>query len=411
MATKRRSVVLHFDLNRTVLMSDAAGGRTMENTVDYLLSECTWGYVAPNSPSDWVCVSEASSITPPTMATPNAAKLISYKQFVDDNHPYQSLASVSGSDIDHIKAVNKAAKKKRTALQSAFTGGDNAPGRRVRGSFEEVMHKLHFPEGEQREAAKQLAATLPKSRLQEAWAEGRYYLLPSFLHFLSYLASPKMTEKDVDVKLVFRTFGDDIVEVARELELLADGQHPVGLPALPDKFRLKLEPSARRVGTFYRDGFEADGTALAVGTLTKVPFSSKLAEEGASAPNNFYAASGADVKVVRGFQPIQETLHGMLQGASTLALRDYWEWWSAHAEDGQYGKLLLVDEKDGDIAVFFDDHIEAHHAHIVDVRDVRSGAPVAFEKSRGKYLQRVEPFAAITDPDYFTSLFEKYVAK
>jgi len=37
--------VLHFDLNRTVLMSDAAGGRTMENTVDYLLSECTWGVV------------------------------------------------------------------------------------------------------------------------------------------------------------------------------------------------------------------------------------------------------------------------------------------------------------------------------------------------------------------------------
>lgn len=48
----RRSVVLHFDLNRTVLMSDAAGGRTMENTVDYLLSECTWGYVHPHKPSE-----------------------------------------------------------------------------------------------------------------------------------------------------------------------------------------------------------------------------------------------------------------------------------------------------------------------------------------------------------------------
>ncbi|KAE8910178.1 hypothetical protein PF005_g18802 [Phytophthora fragariae] len=414
MATKRRSVVLHFDLNRTVLMSDAAGGRTMENTVDYLLSECTWGYVSPSSPSEWVCVSDASSIEPPSSDIKNVAKLITYKQFVDDAHPYQSLATAAGSDIDHIKAVNKAAKKKRTALQSAFTGGDNAPGRRVRGSFEEVMQKLHFPEGAQRDAAKQLAALMPKSRLQEAWSEGRYYLLPSFVHFLSYLASPQVTEKELDVKLVFRTFGDDIVEVARELDLLVAGQHPVGLPALPDKFRLKLEPSDRRVGTFYRDGFAVDGTALAVGTLTKVPFSSKLAEEGASAPNNFYAAD-PDVEVVRGFQSIQETLEGMLKGASTLALRDYWEWWSAHAEDGQYGKLLLIDEekaeKDGDVVVFFDDHIEAHHSHIVDVRDARSGAPVDFEKSRGKYLQRVEPFAAITDPNYFTALFDKYVAK
>ncbi|KAG7387940.1 hypothetical protein PHYPSEUDO_013338 [Phytophthora pseudosyringae] len=414
-ASKRRSVVLHFDLNRTVLMSDAAGGRTMENTVDYLLSECTWGYVNPSSPSEWVCVSDVSSIEPPVDEATNGPNLISYKQFVDDAHPYQSLATAQGSDIDQIKAVNKAAKKRRTALQSAFTGGDEAPGRRVRGSFEDVMQRLHFPEGGQREAAKQLAATLPKSRLQEAWSEGRYYLLPSFLQFLSYLASPKVTEQELDVKLVFRTFGDDIVEVARELELLVDGQHPVGLPALPERFRLKLEPSARRVGTFYRDGFEADGTALAVGTLTKVPFSSKLAEEGASAPNSFYAASDPDVKVIRGFQPIQETLEGMLQGAGTLALRDYWEWWSAHAEDGQYGKLLLIDgekaEKDDDVAVFFDDHIEAHHSHIVDVRDARSGAAVAFETSRGKYLQRVEPFAAITDPNYFTSLFERYVSK
>ncbi|KAG6958134.1 hypothetical protein JG687_00009580 [Phytophthora cactorum] len=414
MATsKRRSVVLHFDLNRTVLMSDAAGGRTMENTVDYLLSECSWGYVNPNRPSEWICVSGASSIEPPAAET-NGHKLITYKQFVDDAHPYQSLAAAQGRDIDQIKAVNKAAKKKRTALQSAFTGGEDAPGRRVRDSFKEVMEKLHFPMGEQREAAKQLAATMPKSRLQEAWSEGRYYLLPSFLQFLSYLSSPKVTEKEMDVKLVFRTFGDDIVEVARELDLLVDGQHPVGLPALPERFRLKLEPTARRIGTFYRDGFEADGTALAVGTLTKVPFSSKLVEEGPSAPNNFYATSDPEVKVIRGFQSIQETLNGMLQGASTLALRDYWEWWSAHAEDGQYGKLLLIDDekmgKDDDVTVFFDDHIEAHHPHIVDVRDVRSGAPVDFEKSRGKYLQRVEPFAAITDPNYFTSLFEKFLS-
>ncbi|RLN50709.1 hypothetical protein BBJ29_005135 [Phytophthora kernoviae] len=402
-------VVLHFDLNRTVLMSDAAGGRTMENTVDYLLSECTWGYVHPERPSEWICVSTASSIVPPTAE--NGLKLIPYKQFVDDAHPYQSLAIASGTDIDEIKKVNKAAKKKRTALQSAFTGGDDAPGRRVRGSFDEVMQKLHFPEEEQREAAKQLAATMPQSRLQEAWSEGKYYLLPSFLQFLSHLASPKI-EKELDVKLVFRTFGDDIVEVARELDFLVDGQHPVGLPALPERFRLNLEPSARRVGTFYRDGFEVDGTALAVGTLTKVPFSSKLAEEGANAPNNFYSTADPAVEVIRGFKQIKETLEGMLHSASTFALRDYWEWWSAHAEDGQYGKLLLVDEEKAEgVSVFFDDHIEVHHSHIVDVRNIRSGEPVPFETSRGKYLQRVEPFAAITDPSYFTALFETYVAK
>lgn len=399
MATsKRRSVVLHFDLNRTILMSDAAGGRTMENTVDYLLSECTWGYVNPHRPSEWICVPDVTNHSRPTLLT--------YKQFVDEAYPYQSLATAEVQDIDQIKALNQITKKNRLMLQSAFTGGKDAPGQSVRDSFKEVMQKLHFPLQEQREAANELAATMPTSSLQEAWSKGRYYLLPSFLQFLAFLASPDVTEQELDVKLIFRTFGDDIEWVAKELELLVNGQHPVGLPPLPDRFRLQLEPSACRVATFYRDGFEANGTALALGTLLKVPFPSN---EGA---DRFYAALSPQIQVIRGFQSIHETLNNMLQGATILALRDYYEWWSAHAEEGQYGKLLLIEEmaqKEGDVTIFFDDHIETHRSHIVDVRTVRSGAPVDFKQSRGTYLERVEPFAAITDPNYYIALFKKHV--
>lgn len=102
MATKRRNVVLHFDLNRTVLMSDAAGGRTMENTVNYLLSECTWGHVG--AADSWICFSESSSIEPPADVS---SPLITYKQFVDDAYPYQSLKGEDKAAIDQIKAFNK----------------------------------------------------------------------------------------------------------------------------------------------------------------------------------------------------------------------------------------------------------------------------------------------------------------
>ena len=46
------------------------------------------------------------------------------------------------------------------------------------------------------------------------------------------------------------------------MNLFVDGRYPIGLPALPNRFRLKLQPSAHCIATFYRDGFEADGTAL-----------------------------------------------------------------------------------------------------------------------------------------------------
>ncbi|CAH0491263.1 unnamed protein product [Peronospora farinosa] len=57
--------------------------------------------------------------------------------------------------------------------------------------------------------------------------------------------------------------------VVQELDLLVDGHHLIGLPTMADHFRLKLQPSARCATTFYRDGFEADDTALALGTLIK----------------------------------------------------------------------------------------------------------------------------------------------
>lgn len=348
--------------------------------------------------------------------------------------------------------VNRAAKKQRTNLQSAFTGGDG-PGSRVRASFRDVMDKLHFPEGAQRDAAKvrhsllaqwdktepgahgcvnmcdwytvqQLASTLPESRLQEAYSEGKYYLLPSFMRFLAFLGrkGDGVTTDKLDFKLVFRTFGDDIPEVAKEIELLVDGSHPFlstlssGNNRLPASFKLDVSAESAHVGTFYRDGYGADDTALAVGTLTKLPFSSANQDD-PSALDKFYATGNANnVEIVRGFGAIHRKIADMLCSSSTLALRDYWEWWSAHAENGEYGKILLVDDKvertapNEDIVIFFDDHIEAHHAHIVDVRDVNTGAPVAFETSKRKYLQRVEPFAAITDADYFISLVQKILA-
>lgn len=101
MARRAQNVVLHFDLNRTVLMSDAAGGRTMENTVNYLLSETTWGYVNPTDSNEWVCVSTHSSIDPPSATMP----LITYKQFVDEALPYKTLKD--GDSIEQIKSFNK----------------------------------------------------------------------------------------------------------------------------------------------------------------------------------------------------------------------------------------------------------------------------------------------------------------
>lgn len=68
--------------------------------------------------TQWVCVSEASSIEPPTGGVASVAledgksvavPLITYKQFVDDAYPYKSLErdAVADGSIEQIKAFNK----------------------------------------------------------------------------------------------------------------------------------------------------------------------------------------------------------------------------------------------------------------------------------------------------------------
>ncbi|KDO28550.1 hypothetical protein SPRG_06408 [Saprolegnia parasitica CBS 223.65] len=374
-----KKLVLHFDLNRTIVMSDVAGGRSMENTLNYLLSECTYGRVDGN---EWVCVSKE-----PSLAAPSPS-LVTYKKFVDQLYPYNSMASGAMEDV---KAFNKSQKKQRTALQSAFTSG---PGLPIASSYTHVLDCLHFPEGALRDAAKEAAKSLDESGLKEAWSAGRYYLLPSFLHFLHYMA--ETTSDAVELSVVFRTFGEDITEVAKELELLCNGQHPLFLgKTLPDSMRL-LPPYA----TFYRSGFEAEGTTLAVNTLTKVPF------KAGTTPASFTPA------LVHGFRDIQATLEATLaKGRRVTAMRDYWEWWSAHAEHAEYGKLLLVTPGDGPATVFFDDHIEATEAHIVDVRDAATGQVVDFDVAKDTYLKRVEPYYAITDPQYYIRHVVQLLAK
>ena len=62
------------------------------------------------------------------------------------------------------------------------------------------------------------------------------------------------------------------------------------------------------------------------------------------------------------------------------AIRDYYPFWKSRNERSRAGKLLLLDRANEDvIQIFFDDNIGHGSANIVDVRDVKSGEPIAFQ--------------------------------
>ena len=101
----KKIIYLNFDLNRTVLMSDAAGGRSMDDTVNYLLSEISYGKVESNDENTarWVATGEAKPY--PGNEVPDDRTLITYKAFGDNLYKYKTSGSVE--DVAHNKTMKK----------------------------------------------------------------------------------------------------------------------------------------------------------------------------------------------------------------------------------------------------------------------------------------------------------------
>ena len=106
------------------------------------------------------------------------------------------------------------------------------------------------------------------------FGEGKYHLIPSFFRTLIYLKKAKK-----EFSLVFRTFGDDLNNVIFEFNKFCNGEHPCysgrgGTPQV--KFDggkntkdLRIKEKYQRA-LYYRDGIEANQSALVTGTLKRV---------------------------------------------------------------------------------------------------------------------------------------------
>jgi len=99
----------------------------------------------------------------------------------------------------------------------------------------------------------------------------------------------------------------------------------------------------------------------------------------------------------------------------TLALRDYYPGWEAAGCRAEGGKPLLLEgaECSDVLQLFFDDHINAHDAHIVDVRRAATPSAPALPIGAvlGVHLIKAEPLLSIGEPDYFCTVVEAAEAK
>lgn len=335
------TLVLHFDINKCILMADPVKGFQLDDTVNSILCEYIWGKVSIDDETKpladrWTVASATPSVHCPIEGT------VTYTDFIEN--------------------IARLPRSERRGLVMAFTREGSA-GSICRPAFDDLKLQLTPP------------LDLLKSEFCQhlpGIKNGHYHILPSFFRLFRELIS-----RELKFKLIFRTFGKDAPEIARELNVFCEGRHPLFPgPAYDTKHRISFPYDSMSI--------------LRTGPTAADVHAAYVSDEGC-------------VRVATGSVELHNAMMRKLTEEKTcLFVQDHFEYWRSHGESDDSGKLLLIDnENDEEIHVFFDDNIEHDRSHIVDVREMSTFERIPFAETKGKYIRKAESFLAIRDELYF----------
>jgi hypothetical protein len=336
-------LVLHFDINKCILMADPAKRFYLDDTINSILCEYIWGRVSLDDETKplgerWTIASPIPSVECPLEGT------VTYNNFIEN--------------------IAKIPRSQRRGLVMGFTREGGA-GASCRNAFDDLKQQLTPPaEFLDDESCRDLPGL----------KNGHYHILPSFFRLFRELIS-----RELNFKLIFRTFGKDAPEIAKEFNMFCEGRHPV----FP--------------GPVYSSNYMLSLPRDSISLLRTGPSAADV--------HGAYVAEDGCVRVTSGALEVHSLMMRKLEGEKhVLCVQDHFEFWRGCGESDDSGKLLLLDtdvENSGEIHVFFDDNIEHDRPHIVDVRDMNSFERLPFTETKGKILRRVESFLAIRDELYF----------
>lgn len=358
----RPHLVLHLDINKTILVDDRVQGLDIPTSCAQILTRAAWGHLRKG---EWVWSGAA-----PTHQAPDR-KAILYSDYLRQ----------------HVRSRGERHKLRRSFLQPGQAGEGLRP------HLEQMLAALRLPQGVREVLAR------------EAWSQeadldrGYVHLLPGFFRLLEHLDRERP-----DTTLVFRTYGSDLPSVAAELAAFCEGRHPAWPQVRLDgsqggrDWRLDLS-DPEKFGALHRGGEESrdpEAVELALGTLENPPGRDRPPYP---CPYRFFEERAW--RMLRG-DALWEHLEA--HRGQTLGWRDDYAFWARNRFQGHAGKPLRVYTGSGERQdVFWDDNVRAADAHIIDGRDER-GRPLPWKKLRRRHVVRVDPWRAVMEEGYLTSL-------
>jgi len=218
--TAKRRLVLHFDLNNTVLMNDMSKGLNTVDNIARIIAKSAWGrdIITENGERNWelahdqliFCEPEQPNLLANLPESSAECKICCYMDFIESHYP-KCKAEASAEE-------RAARDEERKSMISKFSQAGGL-GSKFRNTHDKMLKQLALPKGakedlgivgdngmepENDHANSQVHDTeeqsededtkrdneqkaFDKKMLRELYSEGRYHLIPSFFRTMMYL--------------------------------------------------------------------------------------------------------------------------------------------------------------------------------------------------------------------------------
>ena len=357
----KSKLVLHFDVNETILIGDEAGGDTVHDCLNKIIAKCAY-----------VRVDDASALT--AKLTLKVTQDLEPTLWCDD----QPIGS--GNDDGCMKSApplhigwewpKDCCPYYRTAFKKRSKSFVKSADGKV---FSSIFEKL----------TSCMLQYSPDHNLPES--HPFYRMIPSF-----FFTIIKLNEFNLDYSIVLRTFGTDLSDVALAIDDFANGKHPLFPTFKDDKFCLKKENMF--IGR-YRRGL---GEGESIYDLSQWDEKHKI------------VASGDD-----------EVLE-VIENLFVCGIQDDYDFWDEHSNSPSCGKPVWIHPPNSEREyhhLFFDDNIHNDPTDsIVAVRTRKSDGHTWVSltgeetlREHGRYLFRVPTIAVLLQYEWFLNSIAKAV--
>jgi hypothetical protein len=422
-----RHLVLHFDINETILVGDDAGGDTVEDCLNKIIAKSAFVQISthyePGTPTRDVIPTHWWDGTPIILTSKEEGEeeqKLQQQQQQQQTQPASSTIAPPSPPISlppplytgwewpkntcpYYRSANK--NKAKTFTQP---NGDGSCYRPLYDHLEKQLSKINC------HSDSQLQSLNDDKKNKKSKSHPFCRMLPSFFHTLV-----KLQKDEIDYTLVLRTFGTDLDDIASALTDFANGKHPLfpnfrepKLVLGKDKmFKGRWRKSSDNIHC-HDDGHDDKSKDTADSSVYDLYPWDYTENENDNIDNKFdnVVASGDD-------QVLQ-----IMQQATVCGIQDDYNHWDKNNNAPWSGKPVWIDSlhqkqkvqsKPEDMKqsyhhLFFDDNIHNDaNDSIVAVRAMSENnkwislSGMQTIEEQGKYLFRVPTVQVIVDNDWF----------